>query len=147
MGDCTNMADYYNLIMTSGYYDDDAIVENILYFYQGGNILEIGCGMGLILEKLINKKSDKVTRIDMTQSMLDIADESLNNFDNVLLLNQNVVTLSLEDQYNIAFSYGGAWYFVRDNQNIFLISHITSDTDNQKGIEQLFRHMTTGGKL
>lgn len=148
MGDYTNMAGYYNLIMTSGYYDYDAIVKNILHFYQRGNILEIGCGTGLILEKLIQqKKIDKVTGIDLTKSMLDIAYQSLKDFDNVFLSHQNVITLSLEDKYELAFSYGGVWYFVRDNQDLFLVSHISSDTDNQKGIEQLSKHIISGGKL
>ena len=46
------------MIMTSGYYDYDKISESILDVYQGGNILELGCGTGLILEKLIKQKKN-----------------------------------------------------------------------------------------
>ncbi len=148
MGDYSKMAEYYNTIMTSGYYDYDKIAENILDFYQGGSILEVGCGTGLILEKLIKrKKFNQLTGIDLTESMLDIARENLKYFDNISLSNQNVVTLSLEQKYDLAFSYGGPWYFVRDNEEFYLISHICDNDDNQKGIEQVSNHITSGGKL
>ncbi|MEM9926615.1 MAG: class I SAM-dependent methyltransferase [Cyanobacteria bacterium P01_D01_bin.50] len=148
MGDYSKMAEYYNIIMTSGYYDYSKVAENILEFYQGGSILEVGCGTGLILEKLIKqRKINKLTGIDLTQSMLDIAHDNLKYFDNIFLLNQNVVTLSLEDKYDLAFSYGGPWYFVRDNQEFYLISHICNNADNEKGIEQLSNHIYSGGRL
>lgn len=148
MGDYSKMAEYYNTIMTSGYYDYDKIAENILDFYQGGSILEVGCGTGLILEKLIKrKKFNQLTGIDLTESMLDIARENLKYFDNISLSNQNVVTLSLEQKYDLAFSYGGPWYFVRDKEEFYLISHICDNDENQKGIEQVSNHITSGGKL
>ena len=148
MGDYSKMAEYYNTIMTSGYYDYDKIAENILDFYQGGSILEVGCGTGLILEKLIKrKKFNQLTGIDLTESMLDIARENLKYFDNISLSNQNVVTLSLEQKYDLAFSYGGPWYFVRDKEEFYLISHICDNDENQKGIEQVSNHITSGGQL
>ncbi len=50
MGDYTNMSAYYDLIMTSGYYDYQKIVENITRDNSFGSVLEIGCGTGLILK-------------------------------------------------------------------------------------------------
>lgn len=76
--------------------------------------------------------------------MIDIAEKRLQYFDNVCLFNQNVVTLSLKDQYDLAFSYGGVWYFVFDDGEVFLVSHIPSDTDNKKGIERLSKHIKSG---
>ncbi|NJO15526.1 MAG: class I SAM-dependent methyltransferase [Thioploca sp.] len=97
MADYTNMANYYDTIMTSGYYDYDLIVNRILHFQKGQNILEIGCGTGLILEKLSKtKKFHQVTGIDFTKAMLEIADKRLKDRDNVGLFHQNIVTLSLK---------------------------------------------------
>jgi predicted TPR repeat methyltransferase len=51
MGDYTNMSSYYDTIMTSGYYDYEKIVENLLGREQFQNILEIGCGTGVNAHK------------------------------------------------------------------------------------------------
>ena len=55
MGDYTNMSAYYDLIMTSGYYDYQKIVDNIVNQGQFDNVLELGCGTGLILQELVTR--------------------------------------------------------------------------------------------
>jgi 2-polyprenyl-3-methyl-5-hydroxy-6-metoxy-1,4-benzoquinol methylase len=52
MGDYSNMANYYDVIMTSGYYDYEKIVNNLVTHEPLHHVLEIGCGTGLILEEL-----------------------------------------------------------------------------------------------
>jgi ubiquinone/menaquinone biosynthesis C-methylase UbiE len=56
MGDYTNMSGYYDLIMTSGYYDYKKIVDGLLAHGPVHNVLEIGCGTGLILEELAKRQ-------------------------------------------------------------------------------------------
>ena len=46
-GDYTNMSAYYDAIMTSGYYDYEAIVDSLLSQGPVQSVLEIGCGTGL----------------------------------------------------------------------------------------------------
>ena len=46
MGDYTNMSSYYDVIMTSGYYDYVQIVDDLERHGPFANILEIGCGTG-----------------------------------------------------------------------------------------------------
>ena len=48
MGDYSNMARYYDVIMTSGYYDYAKIVDNLVLQDSVEKVLEIGCGTGLI---------------------------------------------------------------------------------------------------
>nr|VFK04547.1 MAG: hypothetical protein BECKH772B_GA0070898_104581 [Candidatus Kentron sp. H]VFK04680.1 MAG: hypothetical protein BECKH772A_GA0070896_104471 [Candidatus Kentron sp. H]VFK08114.1 MAG: hypothetical protein BECKH772C_GA0070978_104881 [Candidatus Kentron sp. H] len=72
---------------------------------------------------------------------------SVKKFDNVCLSQQNIVTLSLEDQYDTTFSYGGVWYFSDYSEGLFLISHIYDGADNKKAIERLSKHIKPGGKL
>ena len=55
MGDYTNMAGYYDVIMTSGYYDYAKIVDSLVAHHPQRNVLEIGCGTGLILEELAKR--------------------------------------------------------------------------------------------
>ena len=126
MGDYTNMSGYYDLIMTSGYYDYPKIVNALLESPNFRSVLEMGCGTGLILEELAQRKKDiAITGFDLTEAMLVIAKQRLSVFPEVRLVQQNVTELDLHQQYDVAFSYGGVWYFVMDGVNEpFLVSHI-----------------------
>ncbi|NBO40197.1 MAG: class I SAM-dependent methyltransferase, partial [Betaproteobacteria bacterium] len=118
MGDYTNMSNYYDLIMTSGYYDYKKIVNELISSANFQNILEIGCGTGLIIEELASRKNEiEITGFDLTQAMLAIARPRLNKFNHVHLEHQNVIELDLKKQFDLAFSYGGVWYFVMDGIN------------------------------
>ena len=92
MGDYTNMSHYYDLIMTSGYYDYKKIVNELVGSSDFANVLEIGCGTGLILEELAHRKSNiEITGFDLTAAMLAIAKQRLLAYENVQLTQQNVV--------------------------------------------------------
>jgi SAM-dependent methyltransferase len=149
MGDYTNMSGYYDAIMTSGYYDYQGIVDSLLKHRPFQNVLEIGCGTGLILEEIAGRRHPvSMTGVDLTEAMLTIARKRLQRFPAVSLLLQNVTQLSLEEQYDLAFSYGGVWYFVIDgDKEPFMVSHLQHDADNQKGMERLAGHVRPGGKL
>ena len=80
MGDYTSMSTYYDVIMTSGYYDYKKIVDGVLN-QPSANILEIGCGTGLILEEIAKRNpAISLTGMDLTQAMLNIAQKRLESF-------------------------------------------------------------------
>jgi SAM-dependent methyltransferase len=149
MGDYTNMSAYYDVIMTSGYYDYEKIVQSILRDGDFGNVLEIGCGTGLILEELAKQRPKAaITGMDLTEAMLAIARKRLHPYSNVSLTRQNIMQFDLEQQYELAFSYGGVWYFVIDgDKEPVLISHLPQDADNHQGFAHLGKHISRGGKL
>ena len=150
MGDYTRMSAYYDLIMTSGYYDYDAIVNHLSDFDQAQSVLEIGSGTGLILQRLITRRPAlQLAGIDLTQAMLDIAVERLGSYPQITMHRQNVTTLSLDRRYDLAYSYGGVWYFVRGAgpSDFTMISHIRDEQENQQGFERVADHLGTGGTL
>ena len=149
MGDYTNMSGYYDLIMTSGYYDYDKIVDNLVQHLPFSNVLEIGCGTGLIMETLAKRQPEvAITGVDLTQAMLTIAQQRLQSFSQVKLQHQNVTELHLDQSYDLAFSYGGVWYFVIDgDKEPFLVSHIAQEEPNRQGLSKVAQHMKTGGQL
>lgn len=149
MGDYTNMSDYYDVIMTSGYYDYPQIVDNLLKGQTGQRVLEIGCGTGLILEELAKRQSQSVIAgIDLTEAMLKIAQERLKPYANVSLSQQNVCYLDLPQQHDLAFSYGGVWYFVIDgDKEPFMVSHIPDHQANCQGLERVSQYIASGGTL
>jgi len=149
MGDYTNMSNYYDLIMTSGYYDYKKIVNELISSANFQNILEIGCGTGLIIEELASRKNEiEITGFDLTQAMLAIARPRLNKFNHVHLEHQNVIELDLKKQFDLAFSYGGVWYFVMDGINEpFLVSHIYDEQANIQGLSRVANHVKANGHL
>jgi SAM-dependent methyltransferase len=149
MGDYTNMAGYYDVIMTSGYYDYTKIVDSLVSHHPEHNVLEIGCGTGLILEELAKRQPKlPITGIDLTARMLSIAQKRLAPFSTVSLSQQNITELSLNQKHDLAFSYGGVWYFVIDgDKEPFLVSHIADAHANHLGFEHLAKHIAIGGTL
>jgi cyclopropane fatty-acyl-phospholipid synthase-like methyltransferase len=149
MGDYTNMAAFYDVIMTSGYYDYDQIVTELLQQTDFRHVLEIGCGTGLIIETLAKRRPDlEIAGIDLTQAMLDIAQNRLKDFPNVSLARENVTQMQLSHPYEVAFSYGGVWYFVIDgDKEPFMVSHIPDDEGNWQGLERVAAHIAPGGQL
>jgi ubiquinone/menaquinone biosynthesis C-methylase UbiE len=86
MGDYTNMSSYYDVIMTSGYYDYTQIVDDLNRHGPFTHILEIGCGTGLILEEFGRRNSDaRITGIDLTEAMLSQARKRLEAFPSITL--------------------------------------------------------------
>ena len=79
--------------------------------------------------------------------MLDIAVDRLAPFPQVTIYQQNVVTLSLDQRFDLAFSYGGVWYFVPSDDGFAMISHIRDDEANAEGLERLADHVVIGGTL
>ena len=149
MGDYTNMSSYYDVIMTSGYYDYAEIVDDLDRHGPFANILEIGCGTGLILEEFGRRHSKaSITGIDLTEAMLKLARKRLEKFPSIKLSQQNVVELSLTEKYDAAFSYGGVWYFVIDGEKEpFMVSHIPDEAGNLTGLQKLAAQIAPGGML
>jgi SAM-dependent methyltransferase len=154
-GEYTRMAKYYDQIMLDGhYYNYTAITTTIMEAITGCGgdpaVLEIGSGTGLILERLATHRPElRLTGVDLTPAMLAIAAKRLQPYPQITLQQQNVVTLQLERQYDLAFSYGGAWYFVAgdDGSASSLISHIRDPHENQLGLERLAAHLPSGASL
>ncbi len=147
--DYTNMSAYYDVIMTSGYYDYPGIVDSLLSHPPIQNVIEIGCGTGLILEEIAKREpSMRLKGIDLTQAMLDIAAHRLHGYPNIELSQQNVVDFDLQEQFDVAYSYGGVWYFVIDGeQEPFMVSHLADHDMNVKGLQQLSKHLKHQGQL
>src|SRR5690349_14449450 len=144
------MSGYYDVIMTSGYYDYEAIAEHLARSGPAAAVLEIGAGTGLILEALAARRPDlDLAGVDLTQAMLDIAAGRLARHGRVALHRQNVVELALGKVYDLAFSYGGVWYFVPgdDGAGFSMVSHIRDDEGNRRGLESLAAHLGPGGGL
>lgn len=61
---------------------------------EGFGILEIGTGIGVLTAELA-KRAEKVTAIEIDTRLLPILDETLSDFDNIKIINQDVMKADL----------------------------------------------------
>lgn len=62
---------------------------------KGYGILEIGTGVGVLTAELA-KRADKVTAIEIDTRLLPVLDETLSEFDNIKIINQDVMKADLQ---------------------------------------------------
>lgn len=84
MNQYTSITDYYDLLMTQGYYDYQAMAKAVYSLMKDRQkVLELGVGTGLLAEKLLLLAPEsEFTGVDITSSMLDIARKSWENGEN-----------------------------------------------------------------
>ena len=141
MNEYTDITEYYDTLMTSGYYDYDALAKSLISILQGRKkVLELGVGTGLIAQKLLQYDPGcQFTGIDFTASMLAKAKVRLG--EKAQLLEQDVTTMELEDRFEAAFGNGGVWGLVNTGDEYILVSHLTDTLENIKGLRCVSKHL------
>ncbi|NER97229.1 MAG: class I SAM-dependent methyltransferase [Symploca sp. SIO1B1] len=110
------------------------------------NLLDIGIGTGLIVEHLLHiEPSYQITGIDTSEPLLEQAKQRLGQ--KVDLYCQSVSELDLAQQFDVAYSRGGAWTLVNEQSKTMLASHIFSSTDIQKSFDYVAKHLNEKGRL
>ncbi len=102
------LAAFYDNLMTSGYYDYDSFATALHQILDdGGEILDVGIGTGLLTEKLLRLARYDITGIDFSKSMIDQARLRLKGHP-VTLVHADIRTYSRERPFDAAISCGGA---------------------------------------
>ena len=110
------------------------------------DVLDIGIGTGLIVEHLLQTDFQyNITGIDTSSSLLEIAKKKLGS--KVNLYCQSIAELNLNQVFDVAYSRGGAWTFVRDDTETMLASHILNLDGIQKSFDCVAQHLRKGGLL
>ncbi|WP_024859569.1 16S rRNA (adenine(1518)-N(6)/adenine(1519)-N(6))-dimethyltransferase RsmA [Ruminococcus flavefaciens] len=88
---------------------------------QGFGVLEIGTGIGVLTAELA-KRADKVTAVEIDSRLLPILAETLEEFDNVKIINEDVMKCDLHKL--IAEEFGGLRVAVCANLPYYITSPI-----------------------
>ena len=109
------------------------IVFVLKYIKPSDKVLELGCGYGRVLQKLIGK-ARKVVGIDTSKESLQLAREILGKDKSLELYEMNAIDLKFEDgEFDIVFCI----------QNGISAFHV----DKQKLIKEAVRVTRSGGKV
>lgn len=141
------IAEFYDVLMTNGYYDYDELTQELSEIIGNRkDLMELGVGTGLVAELLLkNNPSYNITGIDNTESMIEQAKERLGTKINYEL--QDVTKLSIDHQFDAAFSVGGCWYFIDKGDEIEFCSHIDDLETCKESLRRVVDHLELGGVL
>ena len=76
---------------------DDNVIDRILSgarLSEGDKIIEVGPGIGTLTREM-GKVADKVVAIEIDKTLIPILSETLDEFDNIEVVNQDILKLSL----------------------------------------------------
>lgn len=145
----TDITDYYDLLMTRGYYDYQAMAQAVHSLIEAKDyhkILELGVGTGLLAEKLqfLAPEAD-FTGVDITVSMLEIARKRLGEWGK--LIDANIMDADFEDTFDMAVSSGGVWVINQRKGRNDLGIHGSNIERNIQGLTNIARHLRQDGLL
>lgn len=141
----TGFTEYYDLWVTSGYYDYQNIAKEVHSILGNScQIIELGVGTGLLPEEYIQiDPTCEFTGVDFTPSLLKIAEKRLKN--KVKLIEADVVTMDLNTTFDVAISNGGVWGILDLGDTWEFGGHVPGVEANSQGLRNLARHLREGG--
>lgn len=77
---------------------DDNVIDRILEgarVSEGDKIIEVGPGIGTLTREMA-KKAEKVTAIEIDKNLIPILEETLSEFDNVEVINEDILKVDVE---------------------------------------------------
>lgn len=147
MNQYDEIAQYYDLIMESGYYDYGQESQSLHSILKGQKkVLEIGIGTGLLVEKLLNLDPNyEITGIDFTGAMLDRSQARLEN--RAKLIEANVLSMNLQKDFQAIYSHGVPAGISVVGKDYHFYSFLPNFEDTVEMINNIARHLVTGGLL
>ena len=147
MNEYTAIVDYYDLLMTSGYYQYEKLAKAISSLISTNQkIIEVGVGSGLLLEKLleINPKYN-LTGMDHTPKMIETAKTRLGDRVSLFEADVLVLSMSISEKFDIAISNGGLCAFVDTDGDCDFYTHLTDDSSNLQALQNIANCLHPGG--
>lgn len=144
-----NISKIYDLSMEDVNYDSwfNLIKEGILYYNADvKNILELGCGSGIMSEKLL-EFGYEVVGIDISDQMLDIAKEKLQKFgENIILIQQDINEIDFEIyEIDMILAVNDVFNYMEDENSLTNLINFSYEHLKKDGI--LFFDISTEYKM
>ncbi len=145
MNKYNEIAQYYDLIMESGYYNYEKDAQSLgSVINTRKKILEVGVGTGLIVEKLLEfNPLYEITGIDFTPDMLNRSKARLGN--RVMVIEGNVLSMDLQDSFDVIYSHGGPVGISQVGNDYHLYSFLPDFEDRVKMLKNIVFHLVNGG--
>lgn len=144
MNEYTDITEYYDLFVQSGYYDYREFAEGFhAALGDRRKVLEVGTGTGLLLEQLLDiDPSYDLTGTDHTESMLKVARDRLG--DRAKLIVANLVSMDLGETFDAVIS-NGVWGMMDEGDEYHFGTHLPDEKDNLNALQNVAKHLDPGG--
>ncbi|MEM9490867.1 MAG: class I SAM-dependent methyltransferase, partial [Myxococcota bacterium] len=141
------IADYYDLLMDSGYYDHDELAGAIrAAIGPRKKLLELGIGTGQMAEALLRADPTyELCGIDFSPAMIKIAKKRFSN--SIPIIECDVAAMSLGRRFDVAVSCGGTWVIVQSDGELLLGTHLFNRENDFRGLRNVADHLEPGGRL
>lgn len=97
---------HFNKALGQNFLTDDGILDDIIFsadLDKNTNVLEVGPGAGALTKRLA-KYAKKVVAVEIDTSLIPMLKETMSDFDNVNIINQDILKVDLkkliEDEFN-----------------------------------------------
>lgn len=87
---------------------DDNVIDKILNgarLSEGDKVIEVGPGIGTLTREM-GKVADKVVAIEIDKTLIPILSETLDEFDNIEVVNQDILKVNIQELVNEKLSGG-----------------------------------------
>lgn len=135
MTDYDVIAPFYDL--EHAHFDEDVSLYLNFAELSSSPLLELACGSGRLLVPLA-REGYKLTGIDSSRSMLDLAQHALEDAgvaEQCTLLQENMCTMRLEQKFRMAFIALGSF------------GHVCTRQDQRQALAVVHDHLTVGGRF
>lgn len=141
------IADYYDLLMDSGYYNHKELADAIQSAIgPRKRVLELGIGTGQFAEALLEADSTyELCGIDFSPAMIEVAKKRFS--DSVPIIECDVAQMSLDRQFDVAVSCGGTWVMVQSDKELLLGTHLFNRENDFRGLQNVAEHLDPNGRL
>ncbi|NYE58109.1 class I SAM-dependent DNA methyltransferase [Carboxydothermus ferrireducens] len=130
----SKIANFYDLLL-SGVPGDYwvQLIEDLLkrWNYEVKTIAELGCGTGVILEKL-SKKGYKLYGVDISPEMLAVAHNK--KIENTNLICQDIVNLELPEKVDLIFAFHDCLNYINSKDDLYQCFSQVKDNLNEQGL-------------
>ena len=142
------LAQFYDLLMQSGYYDYRAFVNSLaLILETRKKILDVGIGTGLLTEQMLQVQDYEIVGVDFSEDMLVKARRRLSDY-SVKLLNLDIRDYPENESFQSIISSGGAICIsYQDNQQYRLYSYCDDKLDHIRLLRKLYNLLEDDGLL
>ncbi len=142
-------AQFYDLIMQTGYYEHDKFAAGAKEVVQGNStILEIGIGSGLFAEQFAALGGNhKYTGIDFSPEMLKIAKTRLKKYPSINYFEGDILKHDFNEKFDYIISMGGpiSMSYRPKEQLHRIFAYSANIEEYEKLLRKLSSYLKTGG--
>ncbi|NES43362.1 class I SAM-dependent methyltransferase [Moorena sp. SIO2C4] len=145
----TELAKYYDNLMTSGYYDHKGYATSLQKILgERRKILDMGVGSGLLTEQMLLLENYNITGIDFSPAMLTQAEKRLKD-NSVRLVCASIEDYETSETFEAVISTGGVFCFSyrEQEQQYRLYSYCPNKDVQMKSLKKLYDILDKDGIL